>query len=485
MKKIKNIFLAVLMLVVSIFSINVNAAENTGTITVNGTEKDRVYDIFKIFDLTYKDKKVAYTIDSDWVGFFFGKEAAGKEYIVKANTGNLNQVTYDGKTYYINITDANIAGFANKALIYAAKNVKADKSERATGDSLEFTGLALGYYLVYPQGATQPNEHSRGSIASLDSTIPNAEVNIKANYPELHKEYKYPNDYTFDVGEYASFVIKGFVPDTTGFETYTYKIHDSWYDGLELDKEKVNFVLKINGKEIKDFQPSFKENSFSLYIDMTKFQDQVGALVEVTYDLLVNEKAINSSITKNEAYLEYSNNPKTSTTTTTPKEIVYVYSSKIEVTKVDGADKTTKLAGATFALTKVVDGTTKYYSVDDKGNVSWVDSLEKATTYTTKEDGVITFAGIKDGDYSLVETKAPEGYNKLPQPVPVKVTGKWETQTLPRPVVTYKTIENNTGVELPETGGFGTKLFIIIGSLLAMVSSVVLVTNKRMAKEEM
>ena len=53
MKKIKNIFLAVLMLVVSIFSINVNAAENTGTITVNGTEKDRVYDIFKIFDLTY------------------------------------------------------------------------------------------------------------------------------------------------------------------------------------------------------------------------------------------------------------------------------------------------------------------------------------------------------------------------------------------------------------------------------------------------
>ena len=148
MKKIKNIFLAVLMLVVSIFSINVNAAENTGTITVNGTEKDRVYDIFKIFDLTYKDKKVAYTIDSDWVGFFFGKEAAGKEYIVEANTGNLNQVTYDGKTYYINITDANIAGFANEALIYAAKNVKADKSERATGDSLEFTGLALGYYLV-------------------------------------------------------------------------------------------------------------------------------------------------------------------------------------------------------------------------------------------------------------------------------------------------------------------------------------------------
>ena len=216
------------------------------------------------------------------------------------------------------------------------------------------------------------------------------------------------------------------------------------------------------------------------------YQSEISKVVYVTYDLLVNEIAINSSITKNEAYLIYSNNPKVLTeTTNTPKEIVYVYSSKVEVTKVDGADKTTKLAGATFALMKKIDSVAHYYKVDEKtGNVSWVTNLEEATQYTTEDDGFITFEGIKNGEYFLVETEAPLGYNKLPQPVPVKVVGKYEGNNIPRPIVTSEIVENNTGTELPSTGGFGTKLFIIIGSLLAMISGVVLVTNKRMAKEE-
>lgn len=46
-----------------------------------------------------------------------------------------------------------------------------------------------------------------------------------------------------------------------------------------------------------------------------------------------------------------------------------------------------------------------------------------------------------------------------------------------------ETVENSTGKELPQTGGIGTKLFIIIGSLLVIASSAILIVNKRMSKE--
>ena len=261
MKKLKSLFLAVLVLIVSVFTVNVSADTATGTIKIKNAEKDRKYDVFKIFDLTYQGEKVAYTIDSDWINFFIGKDAAGKEYIVETNTGSLNQITYNGKTYYINITDDNIVEFAKKALVYAVKNVAAEQTKTAESDKLVFEGLALGYYLVYPQGATEKND-ANGSIASLDSTMPNAEITVKAKYPELHKGLT--KGYSFDVGEYAGFAIKGFVPDTTGFEKYIYEINDSWYDGLELVKENLNMVVKIGDKEIKDYQLKLEKDRFVL-----------------------------------------------------------------------------------------------------------------------------------------------------------------------------------------------------------------------------
>lgn len=487
MKKLRNLFLALVLVLVSVFTVSVSADTATGTITVNNAEAGRKYDVFKIFDLTRNGTKVAYTIDSDWVNFFFN-DVEGKGYIVESNSGSLNQVTHEGKTYYINITESNVKEFAQKALVYAAKNVDAETDSKTAkvGETLVFEGLALGYYLVYPHGATEKND-AQGSIASLDSTMPNAEVNIKATYPELHKVSTNGNN--FDVGEYASFKITGKVPDTTGFQKYTYEINDSWYDGLELDESKLNLIVKIGTKEIKDYILKLEKDRFVLSIDMTKYQSEIGKEVTVTYDLLVNKTAINSSISRNEAFLRYSTNPKNADDKTeTPKEIVYVYSSKIVVTKIDGVSKE-KLANATFVLMKG----NQYYNVDEKGFVTWVNNLDAtenekgATRFTTKEDGVITFAGIRDGDYKLVEVEAPAGYNKLPQPVDVTVNGTTiDQQTgVPTSEATTKTVENNTGVELPSTGGFGTKLFIIIGSLLAMISGVVLVTNKRMAKEEM
>ena len=168
MKNLKNLILTLLILVVSVFTVSVSAAEK-GSITITNAENGRVYDIYKIFDLTYNGAKVAYTIDDEWVDFFIGEDAHGKEYIVDSNSVDLNQITYNGETKYINITNSNIVEFSNKALEYA-RGLEADESLTASGAELEFDDLDLGYYLVYPQGATKKND-ANGSIASLDSTM--------------------------------------------------------------------------------------------------------------------------------------------------------------------------------------------------------------------------------------------------------------------------------------------------------------------------
>ena len=498
MKKIKKLISVLLTCILSFCMINNVHADGVGSIEVNGTTEGKTYEIYKIFDLTYSGTKVAYTIDSDWEAFFNGE---GIEYIVSTNTGNLNQITIGSEIKYINITDDNIEEFTQKALTYATTLEQNDGSKVAEGESLTFTDLALGYYLVYPQGATDILD-GNGSICSITSTLPNATVNIKANYPTIEKEV---DDQNAEVGQLIMFTITGRVPDTTGYTSYTYQLKDTMSSGLQLDSTVADFTIEFIDEttepdtitKITDVIPVYSDNSFILTFDMTNYQDYVGRTIKVTYKVGVTEEAVNSDTTKNSATLTYSNDPKDLTkTTTTPPVEVFVYSSEINVIKVDANDTEVKLAGASFVLQNT-DGL--YYQAVDTNkavitntisteaivDVNWVEKEEDATLLVTDENGIVTFEGIENGTYYLVEVDAPEGYNKLTGPVTVKVgyTDEEETNLGTVAVSHEEIVENNSGTELPRTGGIGTKLFIIIGSLLVIGSAVVLITNKRMSKE--
>lgn len=512
MKNLKRIFSAVLTLVLSFCMISTVSAEGTGKITIKDAEVGKNYEIYKIFDLTLggtKNDKVAYTIDSDWEAFFNG---AGAGYIVNSNEdgeGNplgLNSITVKGTVKYINITDENVAEFTQAALAYAAtlKKVEGegenqviislnDGEQVATSTTVVFDELDLGYYLIYPEGATDIKD-GWSSICSIDSTIPKAEVTVKATYPTIDKTV---NDYSVEVGQIVEFKITGQVPDTTGFETYTYTISDTMSEGLLFDEDIANLRVYFGEDDettevdertvINDGILNIDNNGFTLTFNMKNHQLYKGQKITVVYNAKVTKDAIDSATTKNSATLTYSNDPKDSSkTTTTPPVVKYLYSADILVIKVDGADNNIKLAGAKFVL-KNADGEFYKANYDDNNNlvsIEWVETQGEATEYTTNESGNVTFAGLEDGTYYLVETKAPEGYNLLTQPKEVVVTNEGEaTNEEPNIQEITSTVENNSGSALPSTGGMGTTLFIVIGSLLAIVSAVILVTNKRMAKE--
>lgn len=167
---------------------------------------------------------------------------------------------------------------------------------------------------------------------------------------------------------------------------------------------------------------------------------------------------------------------------------------KVTAVKVDGEQN--PLEGAEFTLEKFVadeEGTETYNEV--KGNWTSVGAAE-----VTEEGTKFTFKGLDDGAYRLTETKTPDGYNTI-EPIIFTVTAEHEIES-DNPALTSlngnkvsgeitftpnqgegsltATVVNQSGLELPETGGMGTKIFYLAGGILALGAGLLLVTRKRM-----
>lgn len=199
--------------------------------------------------------------------------------------------------------------------------------------------------------------------------------------------------------------------------------------------------------------------------------------------------------------MTYSNDPAHDTTTTvTDKE--YVYSAEIVIDKYAGqedvADTSKKLAGAEFVLYKEEAGVKSYYKYtaaagETPAKVEWVAKAADATVVTTDANGAAEFNGLKNGTYQLLEIKAPTGYNLLTDPVEVdinveladdKILTEGEIVACEVNLSVTKQVENNTGVELPSTGGMGTTIFYTVGGLLMAAAVVLLITKKKLSNEQ-
>ena len=138
-----------------------------------------------------------------------------------------------------------------------------------------------------------------------------------------------------------------------------------------------------------------------------------------------------------------------------------------------------------------------------------------ALNLNVETDGMLYIIGLKEGvTLTGKETEAPTGYNKLTTDVTLSpqvletevykesgtryydadgnlVSENSETTTEKTVVKNLEDLDaeaveivNEAGSVLPSTGGIGTTIFYIVGGLLAVGAGVVLVTKKRMSKED-
>lgn len=385
-----------------------------------------------------------------------------------------------------------------------------DEDKKAT-----ISDLTAGYYFVKDTGTI-----GAGEIATkfLVKVVGNATVDIKATAPSIDKKIVDNGDTnrtSANIGDKVEFKLTATVPDMANFDTYTFTISDTLSKGLTFNADSV--VVKIGentlvaGTNYTLIEPTAPETDNTFKIEFTKAQlgDNVkhdtGAKIVVTYNATLNSNALTTDKETNTAKLEYSNNPSNSEgkgTVTTPDVPTYIYNFNIVVDKYDDTNGTNntdkKLKDAVFVLYKKDGEDKKYYKQNADSKVEWVSEAEKATATSKPTDvnGKATFEGLKEGTYYLEEITAPSGYNTLKDPVKVTIEAKYNTDgTLKTNDADFKlkqdttknnhyyqlqSIANKAGAVLPSTGGIGTTIFYVLGSILALGAAVLLIAKKRM-----
>lgn len=502
MKTTKKLF-AVLLSLAMVLALGLTTfafAAETGSITVKNPAADTTYTAYKIFDATYTDHddhtdtdgNYSYTIAANADAY-----TAVKTYATTENSGLTLTLNSKG-TYTVTFDD----NFKAAAFAQYLKTNYADDLGTGTDLTVQEDGTAkaenleLGYYFV---------SSNNGTICNL-ATVKNAVIYDKNDTPDIEKTVN-DDDKTVEVGQVLAFTLTGKVPSTTGYTTYTYQISDKMTKGLTFDgTNTVKVTLgdtNITTSENVTIAPTYTDgvvDGFTATINVMKYQDKVGADIVITYTATVNDSAITRNIETNTVTLTYSNNPTDDTQKGTAEDHVDLYSFNIDIDKYKSGDETEKLTGAKFVLKKTVDGATKYYKYDKTTKtVSWVDTKADATEVVTDAEGAAAFNGLEAGTYLLEETEAPEGFNPLTKDITVVITKTEDGEgtvtksaTVDGDTVTVDEtnalsltakVANSTGAILPETGGIGTMIFVVIGMLAVLGAGIFLVTNKRMSKE--
>lgn len=487
-RKLASLLLALVMafaLATTAFATGTVTTPTTGTITVDNPQNGTTYTAYKIFDVVYDTNGAnghySYTIDSTSEWF-----ETVKAYADGANSGlTLTEVL--GTTTYVVTTTSDFSAPPFAEALKAAVNGKTggitltEDNGKATA-----TDLDLGYYFV---------TSTSGALCNLTTTNSTVTIHDKNDMP-FEKEVDKTN---VDVGQIVTFTITGKVPDYTGFTKYTYKITDKMTDGLTFN----NDVKVMVGSEDKTndctiaYDATNAPQTFTVSIPVLTKEYTFGAKIEVTYTATVNENAI-AVISTNQAKLTYSNDPTTGATKDSQIEEQKVYTSKIVIDKYETGKPGTKLPGAEFVLCRKapndeaqyaavqnnIKNTNKiqYYKWDETTKtVSWVYDIANATKVTTDANGTASFDGLANGTYHLVETKAPAGYNQMTEAKEVTVAG---STTDSEKLSIKAEVANSAGTLLPSTGGMGTTVFYVLGAVLVLGAVVLLVTKKRMSRNE-
>ena len=453
----------------------------TGSITINDAVVGQTYTVYQILDLeSYNASSNAYSYKATTAWSTFIKSVAIKGTYVEV----------DAQGYVTWKTGADPVAFAKLAQKYAKANSIANQgSVTATTATVSFTGLDLGYYLV---------DSTLGTLCSLDTTNPNVVMEEKNEVPTNVKTVQEDSktvqeDSTSSYGEKND----ANIGQTVNFQStiiaqkgaQNYVFHDKMSLGLTYtgvtgitlngaDVDASNYTVTAPTAPAADGD-TFNITFTQVFCDTLKANDQI----VISYTATLNENAViageGNSNTSKLSYGDGSVTPDSQTKTYTWDVDVFKYT-------MNGQNEAA-LADATFMLSKSTDGSKPIALVSEGSNVYRVAKTGETgtvvTAITTDATGKFTIKGLDADIYYLTETAAPAGYNKLADPVNIVIGENGvvnSTTENPQGVDVVKVL-NQSGTELPSTGGMGTTVFYVVGGILVVGAVVLLVARKRMA----
>lgn len=478
------------------------AATGTGSITIENAVTNQTYKIYRILNLEYH---------ADTNSYRYTANGAWEDFILRENN-NFKLDKETGAVTWINTNPENngtaiqqIANSAGKYAEYTSNNVQEDGSAKATGITLTFSNLPLGWYLV----VSDLVDLDKGALCSIGTTDPNAVIREKNSKPTIEKEV-YEGDtlgYSNDAGIGDTVKFQTRIHVTDGNPT-NYVLHDTMSKGLDFNEKSVTVLLmrdpKTGGSNYGgNLTPGTDYELVTSTSDTCTFEIKFLKplkpydYIQVDYSATVTSDAvIGTTGNDNKAVLTYGNNSTTTESSTTK---TYVWEMGVrKFANLGGDDTNHALADAEFQLYKKDGDTQKYAKFVETSTTSvykltgWTNNATEAIKVKTPANGNITFEGLDAGTYYLEETKAPVGYNKLTAPITV-VIDRGTLPTVASQTISYTVkygdttaddhvvrVENKAGTVLPSTGGMGTTLFYVIGGGLMVAAIVLLVTKKRM-----
>ena len=383
--------------------------------------------------------------------------------------------------------------------------------------------LTAGYYVFKDVTAVE-----QGDALSLHLTkvVGPTTLQAKKDVPEVEKKVKenvkattetaygtqYNDTADYNIGDMVPFHLIGSVPDMSNYDTYKYIFHDT-LDAAFDAPANADVKVYLSSDKIKDNTDSditekatvkVANNNITVTFDNLKTVDGVvkGQYIIVEYSAKLNSNAvIGGAGNRNSVYLEYSNNPNQSgtgdsdNTGRTPEDKVVVFTYELDTTKVDKNDSNKKLKNAKFKLYRGSGEEKQYAQVTDGKLSGWIGEADKATELSSNAQGLFKVAGLDDGTYYLEETVAPDGYNKLTEPIAVVISAEttngqnwtdYDTTPLTGINVTANgtsgtgsvttgiasiIVANAKGSSLPSTGGMGTTILYAAGAAIVLVAA--------------
>lgn len=514
-KKLASLLLALLM----VFSLA--AAASAATVT---NQTSHSYAAYRIFSGTQAENSVPLG-DVKW-----GDGVSGDALLTALKGDSRFNVGTDHTNIFASCTTALdvaevLSAYPDKSDVAKAfANVAAQHLTTATAtiaDNATSVELPAGYYLLVD--TSTPGQDDARNTALLQMT--NRDITIEGKYsvPSVDKSVQdtdgsWGESADWEIGSDVSFKLEGTLPTNyEDYEAYQYVFHDTLSAGLQLngtfdetDPAEVlsGVTVQVGDTDIgSNFTITYTNHQLTVACNNLKaipgLTKDSQIVVEYTAELL-STAVIGGAGNKNEVYLEYANDPNATgdgTTSNTKKDEVLVFTYELDVTKVDGKDGTTALANAEFVL--LSSDKTKAARISNGKLVEWV-TVSDGTKLTSGGDGKFVIAGLDAGGYYLRETKAPAGYNLLGNDIGITITAtldksenspsltalKIRVQNGPDATATESNgnvtmgivstvVENVAGAQLPLTGGIGTTVFYIAGSVLVLTAAVLSVTRKR------